>query len=71
MIRLISRLAEASDTPPALAAEQIQTVVHEVLVKLRSGKPATIPGLGTFLPGAAVRFKNEKKNEKRTQQRRP
>ena len=65
MIRLISRLAAASDTAPALAAEQIQAVVHEVLTKLQSGKSASIPGLGTFIPGAAVRFEVEKKQVER------
>ena len=59
MNRLINRLATASHTPPALAAEKLQEIVYEVLVKLRSGQPATIPGLGTFVPGAAIRFEVE------------
>ena len=48
------KLAERMGSTHAAAADQLDTVVHELLRRLRAGKPATIPGLGTLLPKSGV-----------------
>ena len=58
MERLIRRLAEASDTTPARAADQLDQFVSKILKDLRDGKTARIPGLGDFAPGPRPEFHN-------------
>jgi nucleoid DNA-binding protein len=48
---LAGRLAQRRHITKAEAADQLDGVVHRILRKLRSGKPATLPGLGTISPG--------------------
>jgi nucleoid DNA-binding protein len=50
------RLAKQSKLSQAAAADQLSQVVHEILVKVRKGRPASLPGLGTFRPGQEVNF---------------
>jgi nucleoid DNA-binding protein len=51
MDELIQRLAAASATTPAKAADEIDKLIHTILKKLREGRPARLPGLGEFRPG--------------------
>ncbi|MBM3812893.1 MAG: HU family DNA-binding protein [Acidimicrobiia bacterium] len=53
----VLRLAEDASVSPAEAADQLDTVFHDVLKKIRQGKPARLPGLGTFLPGERPKFR--------------
>ena len=47
---LALELARSAGIPVAEAADQVDSVVHEILKKLRQGKPATVPGLGKLTP---------------------
>jgi nucleoid DNA-binding protein len=59
---IAKRLARQSGVSNAEAADQLDRVVHQILAKLRRGKPAPFPGLGQFSPGpqGSYRFKKEK-----------
>ncbi|MBY0503673.1 MAG: HU family DNA-binding protein [Bryobacteraceae bacterium] len=57
----VRRLAQEAQLTPAVAADQIDAVVTQLLLRLKEGKPAEIPGFGTLLPGAAVTFREEPK----------
>lgn len=56
------RLARQSGVSNAEAADQLDRVVHQILAKLRRGKPAPFPGLGQFSPGpeGSYQFRKEK-----------
>lgn len=56
---LIRRLAQEAHLTPAVAADQIDSVVTQLLLRLKQGKPAEIPGFGTLLPGADITFEPE------------
>ncbi len=56
-------MARRSHISPAEAADRLDQVVHDILLKLRSGKSATLPGLGTFEPGRTMRFQFERPPE--------
>ncbi len=60
---LAARLARQSRLTKAAAADHLDRVVHEILKRLKRGKPAALPGLGTFTPGtkAGVAFRKEEK----------
>jgi len=62
MERLIRRLAEASETTPARAADQLDQIVSKILRNLRDGKTARIPGLGDFAPGPTPEFRDTRNN---------
>jgi nucleoid DNA-binding protein len=47
---LAHELARSTGIPAAEAADRIDDVVHDILKKLRQGKPATLPGLGKLMP---------------------
>ena len=47
---LAARLASKTHTTPGVAADQLDQIVHRILRSLRDGKPASLPGLGTFTP---------------------
>ena len=53
---LIRRLARATGLPTAVAADQLDKLVDDVIARLRRGQPARIPGLGVFPPGDRLRF---------------
>ncbi len=55
--QLASRMARQSGVAKAVAADQLDRVVHEILTRLRKGEPASLPGLGTFVPGRKPRFR--------------
>jgi nucleoid DNA-binding protein len=41
------------------AADQLDSVVNQILRILKDGRPAHIPGLGTIIPGKRWRFEQE------------
>ena len=45
------QLARRSGITQAEAADLVDGAVHEILDRLRNGKPATLPGLGRLTPG--------------------
>lgn len=50
------RLAKQSKLSEAAAADQLSRVVHDIIQRVRKGKTATLPGLGTFGPGQQVNY---------------
>jgi nucleoid DNA-binding protein len=60
-------LARESGVTEAEAADRLDGVVHDILSKLRSGKSASLPGVGRFRPDAAgkVRFERAKGERRR------
>ena len=57
---IAKRLARQAGVSNAEAADQLDRVVHQILSKLRKGKPAPFPGLGQFTPGPKGSFQFEK-----------
>lgn len=56
---LARRLARAGRITKAEAADRLDSVVHDIVRNLRRGRPAYLPGLGTFQPGHAPGFQPE------------
>ncbi len=58
---LAAKLAEQTHLSEAEAADQLDRVVHAIVRNLRKGKPARLPGLGSFRPGenGVIRFEAE------------
>jgi nucleoid DNA-binding protein len=54
---LATRLARQTRLSKAEAADQLDRVVHQIITRLRRGQPATLPGLGSFSPGARWSFR--------------
>jgi len=57
---LAKRLAQRSGVSAAEAADQLDSVVHQILAGLRQGKSVPLPGLGLFKPGPTWDFEFEK-----------
>jgi len=57
--QLAQRLAKQSHISTAAAADQLDRMVSEILVRVRKGQRAPFPGLGTFLPCAGADFRFE------------
>jgi nucleoid DNA-binding protein len=55
---LATKLAKQAHLSEAEAADQLDRVVHEIVLNLRKGKTARLPGLGSFRPGekGIIRF---------------
>jgi nucleoid DNA-binding protein len=49
----------------AAAADRLDSVVQEIVGKLRSGKSATLPGLGRLRAGAGGKVKFEREGSRR------
>jgi len=54
---LAIRLARQKHLSKAEAADQVDRVVHQIILNLRKGKPARFPGLGSFSPGERWGFR--------------
>ena len=54
---LATKLAKQTHLSEAEAADQLDRVVHEIVLNLRNGKPARLPGLGSFRPGDKWKFR--------------
>jgi nucleoid DNA-binding protein len=50
------RLAKESHVATAVAADQVDRIVSDLLMRVRRGEPASLPGLGTFQPGSQREF---------------
>jgi len=54
--QLAKRLAKESGISAAAAADQLDSVLTAILRRVRQGQSASLPGLGTFLPGGRMVF---------------
>lgn len=54
--QLARRLARASHVSPAAAADQLDRIVSDLLMRIRRGQAASLPGLGTFQAGSKKEF---------------
>ncbi len=54
--QLAAKLAREAGLTRADAADQVDTIIHDILERLRRGKPAPFPGLGRFVPRAGFQF---------------
>jgi len=54
--QLARRLAKESGISPAAAADQLDRVLNDILKRVRRGRSASLPGLGTFWPGPKPAF---------------
>ena len=54
--QLARQLAKESGITPAAAADQVDRIVSEILMRVRRGESASVPGLGTFRPGRDETF---------------
>jgi len=57
---LAKRLAKQTHLSKAAAADRVDRVVHQIMVKLRKGQPVRLPGLGSFRPGDKGEFQFER-----------
>ena len=46
------RLAKESRVSPVVAADQVDRIVNDLLLRVRKGESASLPGLGTFQSGS-------------------
>jgi len=79
--QLAQTLARLARIPGAIAQDRVDTVVHDILKKLKTGRPVELPGLGKLVvipttkrtqrvkePGQdRVRQDRRSQNTKRTQ----
>jgi nucleoid DNA-binding protein len=54
--QLARRLAKESGISEAAAADQLDHMLSGILRRVRQGQSASLPGIGTFLPGAKPEF---------------
>ena len=54
--QLAKRLAIESGISAAAAADQLDGILAGILRRVRQGRSASLPGLGTFLPGPQPEF---------------
>ncbi len=54
--QLSAKLAREAGLSRAAAADQVDTIIHDILERLRKGKPAPFPGLGKFVPPDGFQF---------------
>jgi len=54
--QLAKRLAKQSRISTAAAADQLDSVLTGILLCVRQGQSASLPGIGTFLPGPKPGF---------------
>lgn len=62
---LTQRLARESGVTKAEAADRLDVMVHKIIVDLRKGKDANLPGLGKFRPGKPWTFQFEQESDAR------
>jgi len=54
--QLAKRLAKESGISIAAAADQLDGILTGILRQVRQGRSASLPGLGTFVPGPQPEF---------------
>ena len=62
---LARRMARALQLSQADAADSVDRLVCEIRKQTRKGKGATIPGLGHFVPGRELSFRDKKRVKRR------
>jgi len=62
---LAARLARKARLSRAAAADRLDRFIHDIIAELRSGKPVSLPGLGTITPGKKLYFKSEPQGSKK------
>jgi nucleoid DNA-binding protein len=55
-VQLAKRLAKQSGISTAAAADQLDGILSGILRRVRQGHRASLPGLGTFVPGPKPQF---------------
>lgn len=63
--QLAARLAREAGITRAAAADQLDTMIHDILARLRRGQPAPFPGLGRFDPGGGFEFEKTEQPRRR------
>lgn len=58
---LAREIARQRAVPTGDAADQLDRAVAEIVRRLRSGRAARLPGLGTILPGKPWTFRQDQK----------
>jgi hypothetical protein len=69
--QLAKRLAKESHIATAVAADQVDRIVSDLLVRVRRGEAASLPGLGTFQSGSKEEFQFDRDVTPRPQPARP
>jgi len=59
------RLAKESHVSAATAADQVDRIVSDLLMRVRRGQAASLPGLGTFQPGTQREFQFDRDQARR------
>jgi nucleoid DNA-binding protein len=54
--QLARQLAKESKITAAAAADQVDRILNDILERIRRGRSASLPGLGTFAPGQKKDF---------------
>jgi nucleoid DNA-binding protein len=60
------RLARETHTSTAMAADQVDRIVSDLLLKVRRGQAVSLPGLGTFQAGTQKEFQFEGKERQKS-----
>ncbi len=63
--QLARQLARESHVSPAAAADQLDRIVSDLLMRVRRGQAASLPGLGTFRPGSQKEFQFDRDQPKK------
>ena len=63
------RLAREMHTSTAAAADQVDRIVSDLLLRVRRGEAVSLPGLGTFQAGTQKEFQFERGGKEREKSR--
>jgi nucleoid DNA-binding protein len=69
--QIARQLAKESRVSTVVAADQVDRVVSDLLMRLRKGESASLPGLGTFQPGSQKEFQFETDRARKSSQAAP
>jgi nucleoid DNA-binding protein len=64
--QLARQLAKESQITTAAAADQVDRILNSILKRVRRGQSASLPGLGTFIPGRKEDFQFDRNLRIRT-----
>jgi nucleoid DNA-binding protein len=65
------RLAKESRVATAVAADQVDRIVSDLLMRVRKGESASLPGLGTFQSGSQQEFQFDRDPAPQSEPARP
>jgi nucleoid DNA-binding protein len=60
---LAREVAKRKGLETADAADQMDRIVNQIIRKLKGGRPARLPGLGTITPGKHWTFQQERNED--------